>query len=48
MKLGDEGTLFWDAVDGRAVRHYIDRKGKHWMANGRWSWFRIALDRRNK
>ena len=37
----DQGFAFTDVVSGQAVRYYIDRLGRHWMANGSWSLFRV-------
>lgn len=41
----DKGHLFVDIVSGKSVRHYIDKFGRSWMAEGPWSIFRV---RRNK
>jgi hypothetical protein len=32
---------FVDVVSGATVNYYIDRNGKHWLACGPWSLFRI-------
>lgn len=33
--------LFTDVVSGKPVHHWRDTFGREWMANGRWSGFRV-------
>ena len=35
------GTGFVDTVSGQNVDMYVDGRGRYWLANGRWSWFRV-------
>ena len=34
-------NLFYDYIGGIQVKHYVDTLGRHWMASGMWSWFRV-------
>ena len=34
---------FTDAVTGEPVYRCRDKFGRRWMANGKWSWFRVRL-----
>lgn len=34
---------FIDAVSGYKVGHYMDKHGKWWLADNRWSWFRVPM-----
>lgn len=43
MKL--EGLAFVDKVSGRPVNYYVDSFGRRWMAEGRWSRFRVLAVR---
>jgi hypothetical protein len=36
-----QGCMFIDCVSGLEVNHYIDRLGRHWLANSAWSLFRV-------
>lgn len=36
------GFAFTDVVDGQAVNYYIDKFDRVWMANSRWSRFRVT------
>jgi hypothetical protein len=33
--------LFMDVVAHREVHSFVDYWGRHWMAYGPWSWFRV-------
>lgn len=35
---------FTDKVSGKAVNYYQDRLGRCWMANGKWSAFRVKTE----
>ena len=39
------GYNFTDVVSGKQVNNYVDTMGRHWLANGKWSWFRVARNR---
>lgn len=34
---------FTDVVSGKSVFRFRDRHGKLWLAEGRWSWFRVEV-----
>ena len=38
------GFAFTDLVSGRPVFYFTNRKGRYWMAEGRFSTFRCYLD----
>lgn len=40
--------LFIDSVVGREVNLYRDRLGRHWMAFGAWSLFRVPRQETEK
>jgi len=40
-----QGTAFCDVVSGRWVRYYKDQFNRYWLAEHKWSWFRVSLDR---
>jgi hypothetical protein len=33
--------LFFDHIEGNPVNLYRDSLGRFWMANHKWSWFRV-------
>ena len=35
-------SCFRDVVSGKMVNYYIDTSGRPWLANSRWSWFRVT------
>ena len=35
------GFAFTDVISGESVNYYVDRLGRHWMATGAWSLFRV-------
>lgn len=35
------GHRFTDLITGRPVGLYVDTRGRRWLAEGAWSWFRI-------
>lgn len=37
------GPMFTDHVSGKAVNLYEDTQGRHWMAEGPWSLFRVEV-----
>lgn len=39
---------FRDIVDGRMVNYFCDANGRYWMANTRWSIFRVKLSDKTK
>jgi hypothetical protein len=38
------GSLFFDHIEGKEVNLYKDSLGRLWMANHKWSWFRVKKD----
>jgi hypothetical protein len=32
---------FTDCVSGEEVGYYIDSLDRHWLATGKWAWFRV-------
>ena len=36
-----ESFAFTDKCSGASVRYYIDRLGRRWLAESRWSLFRV-------
>jgi hypothetical protein len=36
------GPMFRDVVSGQMVNYYVDRMGRNWMAEHKWSLFRVA------
>lgn len=39
--LSYEGVAFVDKVSGKCVHYFIDRNGKKWMKEGRFSTFKV-------
>ena len=36
-----ENYAFTDVVSGERVNRYTDKFGRKWLANNKWSWFRV-------
>lgn len=36
--------LFFDHIEGKPVNLYKDSLGRFWMANHKWSWFRVKTN----
>jgi hypothetical protein len=39
-----DGFAFTDIVSGFSVNHFTDRLGRRWLANNRWSLFRVQKE----
>lgn len=40
-----QGYAFRDVVSGKAVHYWVDHYGRHWLAEHRWSRFRVERSR---
>lgn len=39
-----KGCAFIDCVSGKEVNYYIDSFGRKWLAESKWSFFRVPND----